>query len=211
MNALIPALIIMTANAAGQDRLAIGEFSDCVKKNLPCGWDKFKSVSGVKLEKDSLGFFVAIKSTDDVQAICRRTRFDSGEFPYLKWRWKAITFPEGAREDVKKKNDCAAGVYVAFKGTYPFNHIIKYVWSAFLPAGTVLPSPHGKNTVIFVIQSGPAHRGEWIAEKRNIRDDYQKAFGSAPPSIEGIALQSDSDNTGTSAAGDYADVVAVKD
>jgi hypothetical protein len=211
MNALIPALILLMSNAASQDRLAIGEFSDCLKKNLPCGWDKFKSISGVKLERDSLGFFVSIKSSDDVQAISRRIRFETGDFPVLKWRWKAVTFPQGAREDIKKKNDCAAGVYVAFKGTYPFNHILKYAWSTSLPVGTILPSPHGKTTMIFVIESGTAHRGEWITEKRNIRDDYQKAFGSTAPPVEGIALQSDSDNTGTSAVANYADVVAGKD
>jgi hypothetical protein len=211
MNALISIIIFLMTTAAGQDRLVIGEFSDCLKKKLPCGWEKFKSVSGVKLEQDSQGFFVSIKSADDVQAISRRIGFESGEFPFIQWRWKAVTFPGGAREDVKKKNDCAAGVYVAFKGNYPFNHILKYTWSTTLPVGTVLPSPFGKNTRIFVIESGTGRRGEWVTEKRNLRDDYQKAFGSPPPPIEGVALQSDSDNTGTSAEADYADIVAVKE
>ena len=75
----------------------------------------------------------------------------------------------------------------------------------------MLPSPYSGNTKIFVVRSGPAHINKWMIEKRDIKSDYLKAFGASPPLAEGIALQSDSDNTRTSASADYADIVVSKE
>ena len=211
MNALFFAFLLSLSNVSGPNQIALGEFTDCVKNGLPCGWEKFKATKGVLLQRDSLGYFVNIKSHKDVEGIDRRIRFDIKEYSWLQWRWRVRVLPENAREDVKKKNDCAAAIYIAFKGIYPFNHIIKYAWSTTLPEGTVLPSPYSGNTKVFVVRSGPMHVNEWMIEKRDVRSDYLKAFGSSPPPVEGIAIQSDSDNTGTCACADYADIVVSKD
>jgi len=204
------ALVNFLSTISAQDRLAISEFSDCVKSGLPCGWERFKSASGVRLQRDSLGIFVAIQSVRDVQAIDRRIHFESSDFPILCWRWRVHTLPEAGKEDVRKRNDCAAAVYIAFKGMYPFNHVIKYAWSTTMPVGSIVPSPFGKNVRIFVIRSGSERRNEWISEKRNFKEDYRKVFGDSAPPVEAVALQTDSDNTETSASADYADVFASK-
>ena len=211
MNVFFLILLLSLSNVSGQNQIALGKFTDCIKNGLPCGWDQFKAIKGVSLKSDSLGYFVNIKSKNDVQAIDRRIRFDVNEYSWLQWRWRVRILPDSARDDVKKKSDCAAGVYIAFKGIYPFNHIIKYAWSTTLPEGTMLPSPYSGNTKIFVVRSGPAHINKWMIEKRDIKSDYLKAFGASPPLAEGIALQSDSDNTRTSASADYADIVVSKE
>ncbi len=207
MNALLLVLLCSLTGAPDDGRIELGDFTGCVKNGLPCGWEKFKATKGIMLQQDSLGYFVHIKSEDDVEAISRRIQFDVREYSKLTWRWKVRVMPDGAREDVKKKNDCAAGVYIAFKGLYPFNHILKYAWSTTLPEGTVLPSPYSKNTMVFILRSGSEHVNQWLTEDRDIASDYQKAFGAPPPLAEGIAIQSDSDNTRTSACADFADIV----
>ena len=164
MSPWIFVFIVSLANAGCQSRIALGDFSDCLKNDLPCGWEKFKSVKGVQLRHDSLGYFVTMKSVKDIQGISKRMQFDVNNFSHLQWRWRVREFPDSGREDIKKKNDCAAAIYIAFKGLYPFNHIIKYAWSATLPEGAMIPSPCGKNTMIFVVQSGPAHKNEWLVE-----------------------------------------------
>ncbi|MGH8593618.1 MAG: DUF3047 domain-containing protein, partial [Gammaproteobacteria bacterium] len=52
-----------------------------------------------------------------------------------------------------------------------------------------------------------AHLNQWRSEQRNIFDDYRRAFGKDPPMITGVALMTDSDNTGESASAWYGDIV----
>ncbi len=50
-----------------------------------------------------------------------------------------------------------------------------------------------------------AQAGRWADEQVNIREDYQKYFGGSDvPKPGGIAVLTDSDDTGSSAQGDYA-------
>jgi len=51
---------------------------------------------------------------------------------------------------------------------------------------------------MIALQHGESRKGEWIEERVNILNDYRKAFGEDPPETAGIAIMSDSDNTGES-------------
>jgi hypothetical protein len=211
MNAVFFVFLVSLANISDNGKIALGDFTGCLKNGLPCGWEKFKSTKGIGLQRDSLGYFVNIHSKDDIEAISRRIQFDINQYPKLQWRWKIRVMPEGAREDIKKKNDCAAGIYIAFKGIFPFNHILKYAWSTTLPEGMILPSPYSKNTMVFILRSGSENVNKWVRETRDLASDYQKAFKAPAPLAEGIAIQSDSDNTRTCACADFADIVVSRD
>jgi len=63
---------------------------------------------------------------------------------------------------------------------------------------------------MIVVESGKDHLNKWITEERNIYDDYLKAFGKAPPPISGVAIMTDSDNTGESAVAFYGDLFFMK-
>jgi hypothetical protein len=191
--------------------ISLGVFSKCFEHGVPCGWEKFKEIKGISIQRDTTGFYVNMTSIADVEGIGKRIKFKSDVFQWVRWRWRVRVLPLGAREDVKKKNDSAAGFYIAFKGFYPFNHVLKYAWSASLPVGTITKSPHHGGTMVIIVRSGPDSIGEWMSERRNILDDYKTAFGSEPPVVEGIAIQSDSDNTGTSASADFADIIISRD
>jgi len=52
--------------------------------------------------------------------------------------------------------------------------------------------------------SGRAHR--WIIEQRNVLHDYIRIYGEKPPMISGVAIMTDSDNTGESARAYYGDI-----
>ncbi len=52
--------------------------------------------------------------------------------------------------------------------------------------------------MMVVMQSTDARAGEWIHERVDIVDDYQKAYGIAPPRYATLAIMADSDNTGES-------------
>ena len=46
-----------------------------------------------------------------------------------------------------------------------------------------------------VIESGESRLGEGLSYERNIRADFEKAFGEPPGALIGIGLMTDSDNT----------------
>jgi hypothetical protein len=46
-----------------------------------------------------------------------------------------------------------------------------------------------------------------VSEERNIYEDYKKAFGQEPPMISGVAIMTDTDNTGESAIAYYGDIL----
>jgi hypothetical protein len=46
-----------------------------------------------------------------------------------------------------------------------------------------------------------------VSKKRNVYEDYKKAFGQEPPMISGVAIMTDTDNTGESAVAYYGDIL----
>jgi Protein of unknown function (DUF3047) len=127
------------------------------------------------------------------------------EFPLLSWAWKAMVLPDDAREDVKKKNDSAAGIIVAIKQGFTL-HAIKYVWSSSLTVGSIVQDGPNAYDKVIVLQSGTIHCGTWISEKVNVRDDFKRCFGERFNRIDGISIMTDSDNTHSKAEAFYTDL-----
>jgi hypothetical protein len=57
-----------------------------------------------------------------------------------------------------------------------------------------------------VVESGPERLQQWVRVERNIVEDYRKAFGEEPPTISGVAIMTDTDNTGESVTAYYGDI-----
>src|SRR6185503_16264617 len=125
-------------------------------------------------------------------------------YPVLAWSWRPMEFPEGADEK-DGKNDSVLSVYFMV----PYSSIrgpkaVKYIWSERVPAGTRLES-NGGLTQVRVLESGTDRRGQWVEERVNVRDDYLAYFAeNEVPKTGGIAVLTDSDDTRSSAEGDYA-------
>lgn len=139
------------------------------------------------------------------------TQWNLIDYPKLSWRWRPVIIPVGTNEREKSGNDNVLGVYVVFGGL-PVPKTIKYIWSETLPVGTKLNSPFSSKTKMLVVRSGKESIGEWHSEERNVLDDYRALFGepSAKPTAKGIAVLTDSDNTGGRAVGDYDDFILAK-
>jgi hypothetical protein len=63
---------------------------------------------------------------------------------------------------------------------------------------------------MIVVESGASRLNHWVQEARNIYADYKAAFGKEPPFISGVAVMTDSDNTGESATAFYGDIIFKK-
>ena len=137
----------------------------------------------------------------------KKLSIDTRKYPKLAWSWR-IVHPL-RREDITRKNgdDFAARVYVVFPRTLFWRmRAINYVWSGKMPRGSHAPSPYTANAVVVAVESGDAEAGKWVFEERNLYEDYKRIFGEDPPLLGGIAIMTDTDDTGEEATAWYGDI-----
>jgi hypothetical protein len=77
-----------------------------------------------------------------------------------------------------------------------------------LPKDSFQLSTYTSNDMIIAVESGPGEAGRWLSVRRNIVEDYRRAFGEPPPDVSAIAIMTDTDNTGESALAWYGDIFA---
>ena len=59
---------------------------------------------------------------------------------------------------------------------------------------------------VIVVESGSANLNRWREVRRDVVADFRAAFGEDPPAISGVAVATDTDNTGESATAFYGDI-----
>jgi hypothetical protein len=59
----------------------------------------------------------------------------------------------------------------------------------------VIRSPRTERVRKLVVESGSRKLNQWLDYERNIRADFERAFGEKPGALVGIGIMSDSDNT----------------
>ena len=173
---------------------------------FPSGWktreDAARQVYAVSAEGDHA--FLRAESHKNGHQIGFGLSADPERLPWFRFSWRLVTLPLGGDERRKETNDSALGVYVIFAGMDIPPKTIKYVWSTTLPVGTTTESPLTSRVKIVVLRSGPGQAGRWEAEEVNVFDDFRRLFKTtAVPKVKGIGVLTDSDNTGSAAAGDY--------
>ncbi len=83
---------------------------------------------------------------------------------------------------------------------------VNYIWANRIPKGTALPNAFTSNAMMVAVESGDEKTGTWVAEERNVYEDYRTLFGEDPPAIGAVALMTDTDNTGGEATAYYGDI-----
>ena len=132
--------------------------------------------------------------------------FNPKKLQQLRWRWRVSVLPSGADERKAEKHDAAAQVYVIFDNQY-WPRVIKFMWSASLPAGARFANPLYHRGRVVVLRSGPPDKAVWSEETVNFYAEYKKFFGNEPGEAQGIGILTSSDSTKSVAAADYDDFV----
>ena len=83
---------------------------------------------------------------------------------------------------------------------------LMYVWDTRSEVESVVVNRRIDRVRKIVLESGPAHLGQWRSYRRNLRDDYRRAFGEDPGALIGVAVMTDSDNTQSSAEAWYGEI-----
>jgi hypothetical protein len=93
------------------------------------------------------------------------------------------------------------------QGKYPPKGALNYIWANRIPKGEEIANAYTDRAQMVAVESGEEKVGQWLCEERNIYEDYLSLFGEAPPRLSGVAVMTDTDNTGESASASYSDLV----
>ncbi len=197
---------LLATSALAEECLVLEDFAKARVGDFPAEWKPRKEPGRqvyAVAEEGPLRFLRAISRGLGIQA-ARPHEWDLMAYPVLAWLWRPREFPAGSDEREARSNDSALAVYAVFPHTPWSVKSLKYVWSAIVPTGRHLASSGGL-TQVRVLRSGAAGNDAWVEERVNVLADYRTLFQEAdPPRPAGIAVLTDSDDTRSRAAGDYA-------
>ncbi|PHQ25013.1 hypothetical protein CLH62_11720 [Marinobacter guineae] len=225
------ALFSLSGSVLSEQGPALTPFSEM--QSLGDGWEplefpKIDQLTRYELVTEDGIQVIKATTSGTASGLIARVNIPPSESLVLRWRWKVSNVFEQGDARKKSGDDYPARIYVAFKfqpekagfferakrttvevlfGESLPGNALNYIWANTLPKGEFAPNPYTDKTMMVAVNSGAGQVGEWVTVERDIMADYRKAFGEAPPPVVGIAIMSDSDNTGETATAWYGDIV----
>jgi hypothetical protein len=200
---------------------------------LPAGWRIVTlprvAPARVALVADEGRTVLEVHSRNAAGSAAHALDLDPAAHPVLAWRWKVDRVVAHADLARREGDDFAARVYVFFDvpdAELAWGERVKlalarllhghdvpsaglcYVWDNVHASGTVAPNPYVPHIRTFVLRSGNARAGQWVEEKRDLADDFRRAFpgrAAGVPRVTGIAAGNDTDQTGEDVTARFGD------
>lgn len=187
----------------------------------PLTFPKIEAHSTYTLVKEGGKSILKAESQASASAMVYHRTFNIYENPRIRWRWKVERLSDWGDPREKAWDDYPIRIYVLFSydparasfgdrlvygaaraiyGKYPPHSTLNYVWTGHDLSDRIIVSPYTDKARIIILEKGRERVGRWIEESVHVVDDYRKAFGTDPPEMAGIAIMSDTDNTGRSAS-----------
>jgi hypothetical protein len=188
---------------------------------------KFKNDTQYKLVQEAGQQVLRAEADDSASLYALKLKTPSAAFNTLQWRWKTDALIPGADNRDQKREDSPLRVMLSFDGDLaslpeseqfrirmskaisgvelPFATLM-YIWSEQHALESIIASAHTNQLKMLVVASGKHGLGAWQSLRRDIAEDYRRAFGSAPSRLIGVSVMTDTDNTGKKAVGWYADL-----
>ena len=151
-------------------------------------------------------------------------RIEPAQLNELSFSWQIQKLIDGADMALRDQDDSPVRLVLAFDGDRsqfsPKNAMLSelshalsgrpmpyatlmYVWCNQRPVDSVIQNPRTDRIRKIVVESGAGRLNQWINYERDIRADYEKAFGEPPGALIGIGIMTDSDNTRSQAQAWY--------
>lgn len=102
---------------------------------------------------------------------------------------------DGDRSKWSTKSQALSDLALALTGEALPYATLMYVWSNDQPTESVILNPRTDRIRKIVVESGDGNLGRWLDYERDVRADYERAFGEAPGALLSVALMTDADNT----------------
>lgn len=226
------ALFVLVGSRLTAPEIHVGAFSRAdLNAPLMDGWEALtlgeKQQTDYELVEDDGTVVVRAISQGGASGLVKQVQIDPREYPILTWRWKISNVLQKGDVTRKKGDDYPARIYVSFeydssdlslKDRIKYKALrllgyddiplraLNYIWANRAPVGTIVPNPYTNWVTMIAVQNGAAQAQTWQIETRNIYEDYKAAFGEEPGRITGIAVMTDTDNTGESTMAYYGDI-----
>lgn len=215
----------------------IASFSENAAGELPKRWDpliihRSKKRTQYQLVSEQGKTILHARAAGASSGLMQRIDIDTLEQPWLSWRWRIGSLISTADSFQRDAEDSPARIILGFDGdkdTLSFNDQIlfetakvltghdfpyatlMYVWENRAPVGTVISSTRTSRIKMIVAGSGSDGIGQWHEFKRNIAEDFEKAFGEKPGKLIGVGVMTDTDNTGETVDAWYGDIRSLKE
>jgi hypothetical protein len=199
---------------------------------FPSGWAPLKindqkKPTAYEMVEDQGSVVLHAVADGAASLLGHRTSFDIRAAPIVEWRWKIKELIPGADNAVASKEDSPVRIVLEFDGDkskLPFSDrstfttakllsgrelpyaTLMYIWSSKEPVGRVIAGPRTGRVQMVVASSGTGGLGAWQSLSRNALDDFRRAFKEEPGKLTGVAVLTDTDNTGEKIEGWYGDI-----
>lgn len=113
---------------------------------------------------------------------------------------------DGDRSRLSLRNRAVFDLAETLTGEPPPYATLMYVWDNRAAPESLFHGHRTDRVRKIVVESGAARCGQWLHYRRDLAADFRRAFGEEPGRLIGIALMTDTDNTGAHASGRYGEV-----
>lgn len=226
-------LLVRALEREAADVVEVARFSRTPLGRVGRPWEPYFIIGGnhptayrlVELEGDTVLESVAYEGGS---ALHRKIRIDPHRHPLIEWRWRVPPRgPDASPLSQAARASAIARVSIAFHGDpqkldfadrvhlrlakaltpngLPYATLV-YVWLYNVPAGTILLSPYSDRVRLVVVESGGERIGRWINVRRDVLEDYRRAFGEDPGDIVAVGVMTDSGDDGSTRRAFYGDI-----
>lgn len=193
------------ANEVRIANFSTGDLSGWEEKSF-LGNTQYQLVEGPHSATNSL--VLKANTQGKASGLFRELSIDLTQTPYINWSWKVANTFRDNDERSKAGDDYPARIYVVVSGGLFFwnTRAVNYVWASHEAMGSHWPNAYTGNARMVAVQSGEEKLGQWLHERRNVREDLKQLFGKDVEQIDAVAVMVDGDNTGQSAEAYFGDI-----
>ena len=224
---------VVGATAAAQQPPDIPRFSAAKSGSAPPPEWKPVSLASFKTNTEYLMVVedgaVVVRATahNAASLLALQTDFDPHQFPMLSWRWKVVQGISAAHSGEQAKEDAPVRVMVAFAGDtsklafkerfaasaaqtisgqpLPYATLM-YIWGSKVALDSITVSSRSSRIKMLAVAIDDQGIGKWQTYKRNLVEDFKRAFGEEPGNVTSIEIMTDTDNTAADAQAYYGDI-----
>ena len=227
-------VMLMTLGVGGHawtEAVPVGAFSTMdPTRAIPTGWERISLAAAFeptdyRLVEENQRVVVRARSRNTASSLGTEHRVDVTAHPVLAWAWKIDSIVEGANVATQARDDRPASLFVSFNyddldllsrlrivalramgyEVVP-RRAIAYIWANQPDQDRVISGAYTPWVKQVAVQRGTTRVGTWQQQRRNVRADYRRLFGEAPPSVRGVAIMTDTDNTDGDVTAYYGDI-----
>ncbi len=156
----------------------------------PAGWNYLLETGPAEIFMDAKGAggarVIKLDAHDDQGIVTTPVEMALTAHTRIRWRWRVDAHPSTRAEDAVPTHD-----YISVAAEFDNGRDLTWIWSSQLAPGTHFHCPVKAWTARethFVVRSGTAELGTWLAEERDIHRDVTLAMGSPPGRIVRVWL-----------------------